>query len=62
MKVSELIDELKKFPQDAEVVVDYDNGYEIQPIEFYYYHEYYPTDFDRLHRTNVQKNVLVHQC
>lgn len=62
MKVSELIDELKKWPQDAEVVVDYDNGYEIQPIELYYYPEYYPTDFDRLHRTNVQKNVLVHHC
>lgn len=61
MKVSELIDQLKEFPSDAEVVINYD-GYELQPAEFQYYDEYYPSDYDECHRINGIRNVVVHSC
>lgn len=61
IRVSELINQLKEFPADAEVVVNYD-GYELQPAYFQYYAEYYPTDYDKCQEINGVKNVVVHSC
>lgn len=62
MKVSELINKLKEFPADAEVLVDCDDGYDIQPVDFRYYSKYYPTDFERMYHINELENVVVHHC
>lgn len=61
MKVSELINQLKEFPADAEVVINWDN-YELQPAEFQYYDVYYPSDYDECHQINGVRNVVVHSC
>lgn len=61
MKVSELINQLKEFPPDAEVVINWDNN-EMQPAEFKYYDVYYPSYYDECHQINEFRNVVVHSC
>lgn len=49
MKVTELIEQLKKFPQDMEVVYDYDGGYSTGSIdEIKIGNKYYDEDYEKV--------------